>query len=119
MMDARVRSFEMATNYITIKGVIENGELKVELPENVQDGEVEVTIAVGKSEQLPSEAASLTDEEIDASMRPEPKSGAEIIAAGHLGGWENEFELDGAVITRMMRTSMWDMYLKILKEVRD
>ena len=35
----------MATNYITVKGVIENGELKVDLPENVQDGEVEVTIA--------------------------------------------------------------------------
>jgi hypothetical protein len=65
----------MATNYITIKGYIKNGELKVDLPENVRDGEVDVP---------------LTDEEIEALMRPNPKTGAEIIAAGHTGGWEHK-----------------------------
>ncbi len=78
----------MATHYITIKGYIENGELKVDLPENVADGEVEVKIAVEDISANVDEP--LTDEQIDALMRPSPKTGAEIIAAGHTGGWEHK-----------------------------
>jgi len=83
----------MATNYITVKGYIRNGELIVDLPENVSDGEVEVTIPVSDGDHLSlsqEEEQPLSDEEIDKLMQPEPKTGAEIIAAGHTGGWEHK-----------------------------
>lgn len=82
----------MAVNYVTVKGYIKDGELKVELPDNVTDGEVQVVLPV-TTETLAADhpdEAPLTDEEIAAFMRPDPKTGAEIIALGHIGGWEHK-----------------------------
>ncbi len=118
----------MATNYITVKGYIKNGELNVDLPDNVVDGDVEVTIPVSDGEDValsPAGEQLLSDDEIDELMRPEPKTGAEIIAAGHTGGWETRLphELQdispGSVIVEMMRTSIWDIYLDILKKTAE
>jgi hypothetical protein len=80
----------MAMNYVTIKGYIRNGKLDVELPENVEDGEVEIKIPVPELDEEP-----LTDAEIEDMLRPEPKSGAEIVELGHTGGWEHKGIKDG------------------------
>ena len=75
----------MATNYITIKGVIENGELKVELPDNVVDGEVEVTIPISDEDELPWEERAWTEAELTDMLNFEGKSLGDI----ETGGWEN------------------------------
>lgn len=84
----------MAANYVTIKGFIKDGELMLDLPENVQDGEVEVRVAVdaqASPEGAPQEIEPLwSEEELDALINPHPKTGAEIIALGHTGGWEHK-----------------------------
>lgn len=67
------------TGYIT-----ESGELRIALPEGLPPGEVQVTIEVPVSE-----VPTWTDDEIREMTRIEPKTGAEIVAAGHVGGWEN------------------------------
>jgi hypothetical protein len=79
----------MTTTYITIKGTIKNGELKIDLPKNVIDGEIEVKLAVVQDE-IPWEDRPWTDEELEELLRPEsPMTGAEIVAAGLTGGWEH------------------------------
>lgn len=40
----------MAITYITLTGFVENGELQLDLPEYVVDGEVEVRIALKEQE---------------------------------------------------------------------
>jgi hypothetical protein len=80
----------MATNTITVKGYIKDGKITVDLPENVVDGEVIIEIPVETDKPLPQNDQPLTDEEIDALMKPNPKTGAEIIALGHTGGWEHK-----------------------------
>jgi hypothetical protein len=82
----------MATNYITVKGYIRNGKIEVDLPENVTDGEVELFVPVESHAQLTADMdnSPLTDEEIENMINPNPKSGAEIVALGHTGGWENK-----------------------------
>lgn len=67
------------TGYVT-----ESGDLEVALPEGLPPGEVQVTIEV-----LAPEESAWTDEEIREMTRIEPKTGAEIVAAGHIGGWED------------------------------
>ncbi len=56
----------MATNTITVKGYIKDGQLQVDLPETLPDGEVEVTIAISEQNQegQPSEFKGLTLGEI-------------------------------------------------------
>lgn len=60
----------MATNYITIKGYVRDGKIEADLPENVIDGEAEITIVVKNEES-------------------EPLTGAEIVARGLTGGWKD------------------------------
>ncbi len=83
----------MAANYVTIKGYIKDGELMLDLPENVQDGEVEVRVIVEAeldASPVPDDRP-LTNAEIDEFLRRKPgKTGAEIVAAGLLGGWEHK-----------------------------
>lgn len=82
----------MATNYITVKGYIRNGKIEIDLPENVTDGVVKVQIPVeGENPSAPIvDDSPLTDEEIENMINPNPKSGAEIVALGHTGGWEHK-----------------------------
>jgi hypothetical protein len=83
----------MAINYVTIKAQIKDGKLvNPELPENVVDGEVELQVPVATEVQAAQtvDDAPLTDDEIDALMRPHPKSGAEIAQNPAIGSWANK-----------------------------
>ncbi len=80
----------MAINYIAVKGYIKDGELHVELPNNVIDGEIEVKIPVVDDLDDSTYAPPLTDEEIDALMKPNPKTGAEIAKNPAIGSWANK-----------------------------
>jgi hypothetical protein len=81
----------MATTYVTVKGYIKDGQVQIDLPENVTDGEIEVRVPVETEPNTsPQEVLTLTDEELDALMKPNPKTGAEIIALGHTGGWKDK-----------------------------
>ena len=83
---------------ITLKGYItEAGQLKVDLPENHPVGEVTLIIAPIDDE------APWTDEEIEELLRPEPMTGAEIVAGGHVGGWEHKGITDGVEFVEEMR----------------
>ncbi|MBI5666706.1 MAG: hypothetical protein HZC41_01750 [Chloroflexi bacterium] len=76
---------------IRLKGIItETGELGVQLPEGLPPGEVQVTIEVRPQEEVPWEERPWTDEEIRELTKVAPKTGAEIVAAGHIGGWEDD-----------------------------
>ena len=79
----------MATNYITIKGYIRDGKIEVDLPENVVDGEVSLEVPITANAPDSTDHQPLTDEEIDALMHPNPKTGAEI-AKSSIGSWEHK-----------------------------
>lgn len=81
-----------------LKGrVTENGTLEINLPKGLNPGEVDVTITVSTPDDLSDEDRPLTDEEIKELMRPNPKSGAEIVARlEREGGWEEKGITDGA-----------------------
>ncbi len=89
----------MATSYITIKGEIKNGELKVDLPENVQDGEVEVTIPVSDIEELPWEERPWTEDELADMLSFQGKSLGEI----QTGGWEDKGITDSVEFVENLR----------------
>ncbi len=82
----------MATTLFRLKGVVtEDGELKVTLPKEVPPGEVNVTLEIpveSATEDADWENQPWTEEEIRELMRVEPMTGAEIVAAGLTGGWE-------------------------------
>jgi len=82
---------------IQITGEItEEGELTIQLPKGLPPGKVQVTIEV--------EAESTwTDAEIAAMTKIEPKTGAEIVAAGHVGGWEHYGITDSAEWVEALR----------------
>jgi hypothetical protein len=104
-----------------VKGYItEDGQLKVELPEGWQPGEVEVTIAVTEKsgDEIPWEERPWTQEELDESLKFKPVPAEDIVP----GGWEVSESVkdwpDSAIMVRMMRTSIWDVYQQIVKDVR-
>ena len=68
--------------------ITEAGEIKAKLPVDHPVGEVQLIIET--AEEVPTAELPLTDEEIAELMRPEPKTGAEIVALGHTGGWEHK-----------------------------
>ena len=75
---------------ITLKGYItEDGQIKVDLPENHPVGEVTLIIEPVDDE------APWTDEEIDELLRPEPKTGAEIVQNLAIGSWSDLGIKDG------------------------
>jgi hypothetical protein len=80
-----------------LKGKItRKGKLKIDLPEGLAPGEVEVTITVPTPDDLSDEDRPFTDEELKELMRPDPKTGAEIVARlKKEGGWEDKGILDG------------------------
>jgi hypothetical protein len=69
--------------------ITEDGELKLDLPSGLPPGEARITI------ETPI-APSWTSEEINSALKVEPMTGAEIVASGLLGGWEDEGITDSA-----------------------
>lgn len=64
------------------------GELVFSAPKDLPPGEVQITIEVPEAGAADSE--SFTDEEIKDLLTFTPKSGAEVVAAGLIGGWEHK-----------------------------
>ena len=83
---------------IQLKGrITESGELDIELPKGLPAGEVEVTLNVENTDELPWELRPWTPEELAELMKPDPKTGAEIVAwLQQEGGWEDLGITDGA-----------------------
>ena len=81
----------MATNTVTIKGYLRDGKIEAELPDNAVEGEIELRIVVEtESSDIQAPDPGWSDEELGRVVDPQPKSGAEIVASGHTGGWEHK-----------------------------
>jgi hypothetical protein len=75
---------------IHLNGLItDQGELKLELPSGLPAGEARITI------EIPTEA-KWTSEDLDRALTTVPMTGAEIVKAGLVGGWEGRGITDGA-----------------------
>ena len=76
----------------------------MQLPEGLPSGEVSVTI------ELPNdpENAPITPEELDELLTIEPLTGAEIVKAGLLGGWEHKGITDSAAWVESQRKKRRD-----------
>lgn len=67
----------------------EQGKLEVELPDGLPPSTVEVTLEILNTKDPTAwENQPWTDEELEALSKIEPKTSSQIIAAGHVGGWE-------------------------------
>jgi hypothetical protein len=77
----------MATIHLQGK-ITEKGQLEVELPVGLPAGEARITIEVPVADWTPQELAE--------ALKIQPLTGAEMIAAGVTGGWEDEIEESGA-----------------------
>jgi hypothetical protein len=70
---------------IRLKGEITaDGQLRFDPPKNLPPGDVEITIEISASDERFSQA------EIADLLDFTPKSGAEVVAAGLTGGWEDK-----------------------------
>lgn len=68
-----------------LKGqVTSDGQLLVELPEKLPPGDVDITI------EIPNADEQFTASEIKELLTFTPTSGAEVVAAGLVGGWEDK-----------------------------
>jgi hypothetical protein len=76
-----------------------SGHLEVDLPEGLPPGEVRIRIELAEGEDV----APLTDAELDELMRPQPMTGAELVAAGLTGGWQELGIEDGAAWVEEVR----------------
>lgn len=87
-----------------LKGLItEDGQLKVDLPEGITPGEVDITVELAP-ENVPWELRPWTKEELAELMKPDIKTGAEIVAMlQEMGseGWDHI--TDGAEWVREQR----------------
>jgi hypothetical protein len=75
----------MALQYVTVKGYIKDGELRIDLPENVVDGEVEIVLPI-------TQAAQEDDISPEELLKFEGKTLGEI----ETGGWEGMGITDSA-----------------------
>jgi hypothetical protein len=89
---------------IRLKGrVTESGKLDIELPPGIPVGEVEVTLEVVQSDEVPWEFRPWTDEELAELLKPDPKTGADIVEwLQQEGGWPDD-DLSGAEWVERMR----------------
>jgi len=76
--------------------ITRKGKLEVDLPVGTPPGEVRVRIE--RTGEAP-----LTEDEIDALMRTEPATGAEIVSAGLTGVWREVAEDGLAWVARQRR----------------
>jgi hypothetical protein len=60
--------------------ITENGELQVDLPEGLPPGNVQITIEMPNSVELPWETRAWTPEELAQLSTPDLKTGAEIVS---------------------------------------
>jgi len=65
--------------------------LIIELPDEVAQNNITlVKVSNGNaSDTIADDEIAWTDEEIAEMLQPDPKTGAEIVALGHTGGWEH------------------------------
>lgn len=69
---------------IRLKGqVTPDGQLLFDTPKDLPPGEVEITI------EIPNLDEQFTEEEIQELLTFVPTGGAEIVASGLIGGWED------------------------------
>lgn len=88
--DVRVGGGYNGAMVIHLNGLItEQGELKLDLPTGLPAGEARITI------EIPTEA-KWSPEALDRALTTVPMTGAEIVKAGLLGGWEDAGITDGA-----------------------
>lgn len=84
--------------------ITESGDLELKLPAGLPPGEAHVTIEVGETEPWPPE-------DVADALRVEPRTGAEIVAAGLLGGWADQGIADStewvAEQRRRRERSLW------------
>lgn len=106
---------------ITLKGQItEDGKLQVDLPEGIQPGEVDVMLSFDLtddeieallkpnpkpgSEIAKNEAiGSWADDELNEMLNPEPMTGTEIVEGGYTGGWEHKGITDSVEFINELR----------------
>lgn len=93
----------MATNYVTVKGYIKNGKLEVDLPENVEDCEVEVTVAV-----VAEAEETLSPEEM---LQFEGKTLGEILDSRLVGTWSDRDDItDSGTFVEELRRKEVERY---------
>jgi hypothetical protein len=63
--------------------ITEKGELELRLPEGLPPGEARITIEIPQADDW-------RPEDLASALKVEPLSGAEIVNAGLLGGWEDQ-----------------------------
>ena len=69
---------------IHLKGQITpDGQLLLDVPENLPPGDINVTL------EIPNTDEQFTEEEIKELLTFTPTSGAEVVATGLVGGWED------------------------------
>jgi hypothetical protein len=70
---------------IHLKGQItKDGQLLIDIPNDLPPGDVDVTL------EIPNLDEQFTEEEIRELLTFTPTSGAEVVAAGLVGGWEDK-----------------------------
>jgi len=62
--------------------ITEGGELELDLPSGLPAGEARITIEIPSEEEW-------TARGLDRALQTTPMTGAEIVKAGLVGGWEN------------------------------
>jgi len=94
----------MTVNYITIKGFIKDGELNIDLPENVMDGEIEVKLPVAE-DAIAWEDRPWMEDELTAMLKFEPATLGEILEAGLIGQGEADWSdvEDSAIFVEELR----------------
>ena len=94
----------MATNYVTIRGYIKDGQLIYDLPENVTDGEVRLEVPIEEAETSASwEESPWTEEELADALQFRPVPGNEI----ETGGWEDMGITDSIKFVEEVRRKAW------------
>lgn len=69
---------------IHLKGqIMPDGQLLFDVPENLPPGDVDITL------EIPNLDEQFTQAEIQDLLTFTPTSGADIVAAGLVGGWED------------------------------
>ncbi len=70
----------------------EDGKVLLQLPNDFPRGEQELVIEQIPADKVDIDERPLTEKEVEALLKPEPKSGAEIAAwiLEHGGGWEDK-----------------------------
>lgn len=69
--------------------ITDGGNLEVELPSGLPAGEARITIEIAVE-------AEWTSSELDRALQTKPLTGAEIVAAGLVGGWADQGITDSA-----------------------